>query len=597
MLGVLDDSRPSDLFTPDTGEPVRPGKAAPLLLATGPVLTAAGPGKTPPTQEEVVAATILAGAERERERAKRLAADMRSAMTMAALAQTHAVLGERAEALDAAREALALGLASTTDRGGSIRLADAVSARIAAEVMLRFDSAEEAYAALCCLELPRSLRLTLAAIAVELGRIVEAMDALSGQVGPMVESFRGFLLTAQGEFQRAIPHLRAALRESPEDVAAAMNLSVSLLGVGSPRKAVAAALQASRTAPGREDASLHYLELLLETGDLRRLTQEVSALNDRKVIATARFLVIQARALIAKNEPARALPLLNKALTAAVADGDGPLRIEIEVNLAVMRFQLGRQTYEKTMEVLSTTLRDHPDNEVVVLSFARVASQANAAPTLRRAIECVEARTTPARRAFLLHQVAWLEGDNAAVAQAASAWFDQEPRNALAASAAMVALGIGVERWREAEKVADFALAHFPDDLSVVNNAAYVLAMVGRAHEAISLLEPRAVESFIPKATLGLACLASGDIDRGMRLYREAAREADKANRTWLSLMTTYQALVVRQLGIDRNESAERISALALAPCPLPADWEEQTEFVRLRNLCQQLGYPWPLNL
>jgi hypothetical protein len=61
--------------------------------------------------------------------------------------------------------------------------------------------------------------------------------------------------------------------------------------------------------------------------------------------------------------------------------------------------------------------------------------------------------------------------------------------------------------------------------------------------------------------------------------------------------MTTYQAIVVRQLGIDKRESPEKIAALALAPVPLPSDWKQYPEFLRLRNLCQKLGYHWPPTL
>lgn len=52
--------------------------------------------------------------------------------------------------------------------------------------------------------------------------------------------------------------------------------------------------------------------------------------------------------------------------------------------------------------------------------------------------------------------------------------------------------------------------------------------MSGRAKEAIRILEPTAEADFVLSATLGLAYLADGDIDRGMRLYRDAADMAEK---------------------------------------------------------------------
>lgn len=80
--------------------------------------------------------------------------------------------------------------------------------------------------------------------------------------------------------------------------------------------------------------------------------------------------------------------------------------------------------------------------------------------------------------------------------------------------------------------------------------------MGGRAREAIEIIEAapeQAERDFVLNATLGLAHLANGDIDQGMRIYRDAADEAEKAKPVWRSLMTIYQGLIVRQLGLDKT--------------------------------------------
>jgi tetratricopeptide (TPR) repeat protein len=590
-LGFLEEAGNAGLFTKDTPELVRPGKDAPLLLSIA-------QRKVPLSEEEQVTAAILDTAHRDLERAQRVARSAPSSTTFASLAQSHAVLGHATEALTAARTALDLGLVQGQRQGdGELRIADASSSRIAAEIMLRFGAAEDAFWALKKVHVPHSLLLTFAALASELGHYDEAIEALDSEHDALVESFRGFVLALKGDYQKAIHHLRNALRDQPNDADAAMNLAVSLWALGSRRKAVATALRATRTAPGRKDVSLLYLALVLEIGDLRRLDEEVKALIARNVVPDARFLIIQARAYIAKNESARAIPLLERAIGAANVENDVVLRVEVAANLAVLRFRLGRRNYDETMRVLNALLRDSPDHEAVALCLAQVASRSRDASALRRAVEAVESHTSPARRAYLHHQLAWLEGDNATAGTFAAEWFDLEPHNAVAAASAIVALGIGLERWQEAVKVAEFAMTEFSDDLTIVNNAAYALAMAGRASEAIRLLEPWADTNFVPRATLGLAHLANGDIDRGMRLYRQAADEAEKGHAAWRSLMTTYQALIVRQLGIHKSERPEVISALALSPYPLPTDWKDRPDFVRLYNLCVKLGYDWPPSL
>jgi predicted Zn-dependent protease len=167
----------------------------------------------------------------------------------------------------------------------------------------------------------------------------------------------------------------------------------------------------------------------------------------------------------------------------------------------------------------------------------------------------------------------------------------------MAAVAAMVAIGIGQGSWGEAVIVAEHALEHLPHNRSLVNNSAYVLAMSGRAEEAVQLLEPIADDDFVLNATLGLAYLAHGDLETGMRLYRNAADTAEKVDPAWRSLMTTYQALVVRQLGLDKSLPPQVLAALSLIPFDLPEDWPDRPDFLRLHSICVKNGYDWPLSL
>jgi predicted Zn-dependent protease len=242
-------------------------------------------------------------------------------------------------------------------------------------------------------------------------------------------------------------------------------------------------------------------------------------------------------------------------------------------------------------------LRQFPSVDAVVVTYARFVTRASQAPLLRSAVERVRSTTSPTRLAYLRHQVAFLEGDNEAAAAAATDWFAHEPGNPMAAAAALVGLGIGVERWGEALIVAREALATLPPHPVLVNNAAYVLAMAGHAQEAIDLLKGIAGDEFVMNATLGLAHLANGEIEDGMRLYRQAADRAESVDPIWRSLMTAYQALVVRQLGLLDSLPESVIGALALVPFSPPSDWRDRPDFLRLWNVAKRNGYDWPLAL
>jgi hypothetical protein len=154
-----------------------------------------------------------------------------------------------------------------------------------------------------------------------------------------------------------------------------------------------------------------------------------------------------------------------------------------------------------------------------------------------------------------------------------------------------------MERWQEAAEIATKSLARPGTDPSQLNNAAYVFAMAGMQKRAVDLLETVSGDDFVLKATLGLAYLASDQIDEGMKMYRQAADAADARGDGIRSLMTAYQALVARQLGLLESTDTTMISAISLPPVALPDDWEDRPEFLRLHSVALKNGYDWPLSI
>lgn len=589
VLGALEAIRPQDESGSNQVELAQPGAALVPYLATA--------GARPQSAQSHTSLNemILSDAKRSHERAVRRVELMRTSTTLAALAQTEAALGERDSAVASAREALDRCITTSSDGGALI---DASSASIAAEVLLRFDDAKYAYTVLSrAADVPECLRLTYAQIAAALGLYAEAEEALSVQDSSTTASLRGYLRARTGDFASAVHYLRQAVNEEPDDTGALLNLAISLWHLDSHRKATRMALRATRSAPQRKDASLLYLQMLLAEKEVALLTREIASLRDLRVVADAEFLEIQARTLILRGEIARAIPLLSNAADEARREGDELTEGRTRANLVRFKYRLGKLSRDRASQQLEKLLAKYPENDAVAVNFAEIAQTRRDASPLRAALPHLENTATPIRLAYLRHQVALLEGNNDAAASAADDWFSLEPNNAMAATAALISIGIGQARWDEAAVVADYAIEHFPNDRIVVNNAAYVLAMSGRSHEAIRLLEPIAKESYVLSATLGLAYLAHGDFQLGMRIYREAAEVAEKVFPPARGLMTAYQALVVRQLGLDKSLEPTMVEALALVPVALPDNWQDHPDYLRLHSICEKKGYPWPLNL
>ena len=518
----------------------------------------------------------------------------RSSTTLASLALAYESTGDQTSAVDAAREALRLCAADAIRDGALI---DSASCRLALEVLLRGDQVDEAIEVANSLPLQGTTRLMIGATLASLGRIEEARALVDDTDAPQRDAVQGFLLMAEGKTQAAISHLRAALKEFPDDADSALNLSIAFLRSGALSKATAAALQATRSAPGREDASLHYLDLLLERRDFAQVKRELEQLRRRQVVPSARLLIVEARTQLAEGDATAGVKSLERASVAARAEGNFEVLAEVSSNLIRIKAFLGKADRQDALKQLLALHQAHPESGVTVVNLAQVADRRAEAEALSDAFNRARDSMQPSQAAFVEYQIATLMGNNPAAADAAAEWLRLEPNDPAASVAAMVALGIGDERWAEAAKVARSVIEKYPGDTVQINNAAYILAMSGSPGEAIELLAPYAENDFVLRATLGLAYLASNRLAEGMRLYRQAAEAAEKRQDAYRSLMATYQALVVRQLGLLDRSDVAAVAAVSLAPVPLPDDWEDRPEFLRLRYLATKKRYSWPLDL
>ncbi len=81
-----------------------------------------------------------------------------------------------------------------------------------------------------------SLSVTFAGIAVALGELEAAENALAQYDSPMVAAFRGYLRARSGDFRQAVHYLRQAVNEEPNDADSLLNLSISLWNLGLARR-------------------------------------------------------------------------------------------------------------------------------------------------------------------------------------------------------------------------------------------------------------------------------------------------------------------------------------------------------------------------
>lgn len=516
----------------------------------------------------------------------------RTTTTLALLAQTLESCSFKKEAVEVAKESL-----NEASRTSSGELLDPVAVRVALEVLLRAQELDQVVEVALSLPVDAQTRLLVAAALSDAGDFEKAHEVIGRVESEDKEPLLAFILLSEGKNKEAIPLLRSALRRRPADADSAHNLSVAFLRAGSEQKAIAAALRATRSAPGRQDISLRYLELLLTSGRPDAVLTEINRLFGEGVESVAQLAVLQARASLTEGDFGKAEQYLISASDLSRKAGDDAIFAEVASNLIRLRVVNGRVKRDSAIKQLAKLNEDYPASNSVVANLAQVADRRIDAVVLRRAFVASKEYLEPERAAYIQFQIASLEGDNAVAAEKAAEWSSLEPQNAYAASAAMVALGIGVEEWDAAAEVAQSAFVDAKLDATLLNNAAYVIAMSGEPLRAISMLEPEAPSDPVLKATLGLAYLAAGDVHKGMRLYREAADFANTNSHDFRSLMTMYQALVVRQLGLDKSTDAMMLTALSLPPVELPDDWAQRAEFLRLHTVAEKHGYPWPLSL
>lgn len=552
-------------------------------------------GRRPGATEEDQFGAWLESARQVVEVARARAAAVPSPTNLIRLAQAQYIAGDIAEAAESAISAMtdAVGL---VESGQSELNELALVFGSGAALLSHLDRQDDALRLMERVGPSPSLELTYASLLVEADRLTDALEALTSTEDALADALRGYIYAVEGPTQRAVHFLRQSLRRNPMDAETSLNLATAYWKLGSRKKAVASALRATRLAPSRQDISVAYMELLIDNNQPDLANAETKRLRKAGVVESARLLLVECQAALAEGKTKAALALMKRARTAAIAEGDADLVAQVDVNLQVFEASEAGKERDELWRIARRCVIESPNNVSALRQFAAYSYRRHEAEALRSAIAAAGTLTT-STRLQVEGKLAYISCDFGLALDLAQQAVEEDLMNAESCARALLLEGWHLGAWESAAKRARHWVARVPLDDSLVNNAAYVMALGGMPHAALTVLDqhPHAEDDYVPIATRGLAYLAAGDLDEGMRWYRRAAERADSLGEGDMrALMALHQAAGLRTLGIADVTDETFLAATSLPDTGLPVDWEDQPSFVMIQRGCEREGWPWP---
>ena len=294
---------------------------------------------------------------------------------------------------------------------------------------------------------------------------------------------KALLLQRDGKPARARPIYEKLLKQDPGNAEATSLLGLCFLEQGYPKRAAALFERAISLAPGESRYRINLIDALEALGDTEALlavsSQAANAIPDPALLHR------QARLLNRAGRLPEALAAYDAALRAA-ADAL-PDNLDMLVEFGQTLILAGK--HEEAVRVLHFAVSSAPEHRLALLSLADALNQLHrgdeALELLLGRPDAFEAETDAAYRLSLANTL-WSTGDYA---------------KALTETDRAITLGIGGSDARLLRGKALYHLGRFPEAVKELEQA---LAIDPTRHETAM--------------TLGLACLASGDLARGWKL-------------------------------------------------------------------------------
>ncbi|MGC4886373.1 tetratricopeptide repeat protein [Micromonospora sp. DT227] len=519
-----------------------------------------------------------------------------SATALARLADTALIAGDDDQALEAAVKVLENGAQSCREgRAGDL---DKPATYVTIQVLLRLGKEQLADRYLREMAAVPELAQVGAAVLIRMSRFDDALAALTDldESLPGVASIRGYIHLLRDEYSKAISHLRAAYRSDPNDVDSILNLAASLWHLDARRKAIRWAKQATIIAPGRYDTFLALLRYLIESRRFDAADSEIKALLERGVVPTSALILLQAQVAAGKDQPSRAGNLLRRARALAGEEKDDVSAAELDGRIAVSEYVSGRIDRPDALQRVRAALRRTPSSALLAALLADLIDKSSGAREVEVALSKVDRVGQGSVIKGIECRLAFLKGDFDQAAQLCLAWVRQEPLNERAIKLATFWHGALYEEWNDAADRTIRAIERLGTSKSLINPAAYSLALARRGDEALALLERVDTSDFVLTATKGLAHISVGQVEEGLALYRRAAQLADEqeSGKHHRLLMTLHQAMGLRRLGLTETH-AEVVRAAALPAVDLPSNWREIADLAFLAEVARRRGWSWPV--
>ena len=285
------------------------------------------------------------------ERAKSdVEASGRSATALARLAHAYLAADEPYLAAPAATEALDSLISPALDASAKLQTAvpaDVPAAVSAAWALILAGHSNLAEERLAQLSSSVPVLLIRATIAVDTGRLLDALELLRDVDSPGVASLRGYVFFRLNRPQEAIRELRKAISSDVRNADACVTLAAAFWQLGSRRKAITLAKRAAQIAPGRKDTTLALIDYLTDSYELAAAEAEIRAIHQSGVDDEPDLVLRGGWIRALSGDLDRTTALLRRAWGMARASKDSGLTAFTEGQLTLLNISAVRSTAVK----------------------------------------------------------------------------------------------------------------------------------------------------------------------------------------------------------------------------------------------------------